>query len=167
MSLVHLTSFHDPCRPPSPLPAPPGPHGVVCHIGPGYGIATCPTERGNGIVQSFTSPALRLTESIKRARPPSTSPPIPSPPPFPYSLFCHLPPSSNPSPHLSPSFHFCQFSIRPNYYCLGCQRRFLARLDHAEIRSMEEHTWVSTEALNITLSFSVKCTNFSFTLNKM
>ncbi|MED6292421.1 hypothetical protein CHARACLAT_000087 [Characodon lateralis] len=74
MSLVHLTSFHDPCRspllpPPSPHsthPAPLGPHGTVCHIGPGHSIATCPTERGNGIVQSFTSPALQLTESIEQ-----------------------------------------------------------------------------------------------------
>lgn len=65
---------------PSPNPGPSRPlqaltQGAVCHIGPAWhSIATCPTERGNGIVQSFTSPALRLTESIKQARPPCISP---------------------------------------------------------------------------------------------
>lgn len=136
-----------------PLAAPPGPHGAACHIGLGHGIATCPTERGNGIVQSFTSPALRLTESIKQARPPptpSSHPPNPLSPSLLSSLFCHLPPSTNPTP---PSLSFSPFlsALRPNYYCLRCQRRFLARLDHAEIKSMEAHTWVSTETLNVTV----------------
>lgn len=125
MSLVHLTSFHDPCRPPIPPSPPPDPHGAVCHIGPVHGIATCPTERGNGIVQSFTSPALRLTESIKQARPPHL--PIPS---LPLHLPLLSPPSfpipRSPFPPLSlyPSLHFCQLTIRPNYYCVGMPAPF-------------------------------------------
>lgn len=105
MSRVHLTSFHDPCRPPAPHPA-----GAVCHILDRAVALPLAPERGNGSVQSFTSTALRLTESIKEDRPPR------SPCAHPFSFLSAL-------------------SICPNYFCLGCQRRFLAKGDRAEINS--------------------------------
>lgn len=133
MSLVHLTSFHDPCRLLSLPHPPPDPHCAVCHVGPGHGIATCPTERGNGIVQLFTSPALRLTESIKQARPPQLPSPLPPhlpllPPPS-FSL-----PRSPTSLSLSLPLYVCQLTIHPNYYCLGLQAPFPGCLVHAEIK---------------------------------
>lgn len=105
MSRVHLTSFHDPCRPQPPQPA-----GAVCHILDRAVALPLALERGNGSVQSFTSTALRLTESIKEDRPPR------SPCAHPFSFLSAL-------------------SICPNYFCLGCQRRFLAKGDRAEINS--------------------------------
>lgn len=125
MSLVHLTSFHDPCRSPSPTnipippthphtahPAPLGPHDAVCHSGPGHSIATCPTERGNGIVQSFTSPALQLTESIKQTRP-NTHP------------HTHTPASPQYPPHypsFSTSLLSLTLSLRPSLFLsIFCQ----------------------------------------------
>ncbi len=79
MSRVHLTSFHDPCRPQPPQPA-----GAVCHILDRAVALPLALERGNGSVQSFTSTALRLTESIKEDRPPS----LPMCPPL--FIFCQL-----------------------------------------------------------------------------
>ncbi|XP_054373945.1 uncharacterized protein LOC118699073 isoform X2 [Molothrus ater] len=60
----------------SPGPGP-RPRRAVCHRPPGHGAAICP-ERGNGSTQPFTSPAHRLTESIRQDRP-SASPPPPLP----------------------------------------------------------------------------------------
>lgn len=62
----------------------PGPRRAVCHRPPGHGAAICP-ERGNGSAQPFTSPARRLTESIRQDRPSASPPPPlhPSPSPHP------------------------------------------------------------------------------------
>lgn len=129
MSRVHLTSFHDPCRPQPPQPA-----GAVCHILDRAVALPLALERGNGSVQSFTSPALRLTESIKEDRPPR------SPCAHPFSFLSAL-------------------SICPNYFCLGCQRRFLAKGDRAEINS--EHVGSS---LFSKLVRSYKLEYYSFNL---
>lgn len=121
MSRVHLTSFHDPCRPQPPQPA-----GAVCHILDRAVALPLALERGNGSVQSFTSTALRLTESIKEDRPPR------SPCAHPFSFLSAL-------------------SICPNYFCLGCQRRFLAKGDRAEINS--EHVGSSLFTCQFSLNW--------------
>lgn len=126
MSLVHLTSFHDPCMHP-PTPPSQALTALVCHTqhwALGTALPLAPTERGNGTVQPFTSPALRLTESIKQTQ---LSPTPYTPPTHTHSspLTIHpipsLPPSSNPSPHLHLSLPLLFLSLhyaRPNYYSL-------------------------------------------------
>ena len=94
MGLAHVTSFHDPCRPRPP----PALSALSVIFGLSMALPLAP-ERGNGSVQSFTSPALRLTESIKKGQPP---PPPPTPPPSP-------PPPPPPPPPLFFFFFFSSF----------------------------------------------------------
>lgn len=104
----------------------PSPPSAVCHILDRAVALPLALERGNGSVQTFTSTALRLTESIKEDRPPR------SPCAHPFSFLSAL-------------------SICPNYFCLGCQRRFLAKGDRAEINS--EHVGSSLFACQFSVNW--------------